>query len=473
MDLSSLNLRRWVFIILAMMCLTINIIAFVLYQKNQSIQSSKQWVTHTYEVINHMQTLYSDLQDMLTAQRGYLLTGEDRFLTPYYKTKPEIETNFNELLFLVSDNQQRVDEVKVFRQITGEQIALLDNQIKRKQEDGAITYEDMATNKVYMDRIRAMNEKLLDSESRLLEVRAAHERQLQHNYIMTIFISAALSVLGLVVASGMIFFLGRRRKAAEDNLVRINKEMEGFTYIASHDLRSPLVNLKGFSSEMRYGLEEMTPIIERLKPSMTEEERQTTERVFGQDIPDSLKFIHSSVEKMDRLTNAILELSRIGRRTLTLETVNTNKIVARCLDTLNHIIASRKIQVKVHPLPTVEADSLSVEQVFGNVIDNAIKYLDPQREGRIEIGGSRSYRQTTFWVRDNGRGINSHDMQKIFEIYRRGGNNRDVEGEGMGMAYVRSTLRRLGGTIWCDSTEGAGTTFYFTISNSLRKDGQE
>ena len=320
-----------------------------------------------------------------------------------------------------------------------------------------------------MVQIRATNEKVINGEEVLLKVRSDYETNRQESYIKGIFFTAGLSILGLLIANGIITFLSLRRQAAEEGLRRINKEMEGFTYIASHDLRSPLVNLKGFASEMRLGLQEVTPLIDHGMESALEADRKKVLQVIHEDIPEALHYIHSSVEKMDKLTNAILELSRIGRRPLRMEDIDPNKIVRHILDTLHHQIQTKNVTVTLHHMLRITADQLSVEQVFGNIIDNAIKYLDPSREGKLEIGSMRNYRETTFWVKDNGRGIPDHDMQKIFEIYRRGGNNENVPGEGMGMAYVRATLRRLDGVIWAESKMGEGSTFYFTVSNTLVK----
>lgn len=470
MELTSANLRRWLIIVFALCCLLLNLVAYFMYLQSDRVARSKDWVAHTYEVLAVEYAMFSDLQDIETAERGYLLTGNIKYLAPYDAADSRIDGNFSKLLKLTADNPERQQQLLEFQPIIDSHRLALKQQVGQRRKGGRISMASLDQNKASMDQIRFYNKKIIDGENLLLARRVNAQKAQQQNYVMTMFVSGALSFLGLLVASGFILLLTLRRQAAEVGLLRINKEMEGFTYIASHDLRSPLVNLKGFSSEMRYGINELRPILERLLERAPEDERRTVMRILDEDIADALTYISSSVDKMDNLTNAILELSRIGRRTLKYETVDVDKTVKNILNTLHHQISSRGIDVRLHALPDVWADPLSVEQVFGNVIDNAIKYLDPARQGKVEIGGSRNYRETTFWVKDNGRGILSGDMQKIFEIYRRGGNNEQIPGEGMGMAYVRATLRRLGGTIWAESKEGQGTTFYFTISNTLNKD---
>ncbi len=470
MELSSLNIRRWFLAIFAFSCLGINLLAYILYLKNQELIRSSQWVMHTYDVIAHLNGIYGSLQDMNTAQRGYLMTGKESFLGPYRVGLEKLSKEMPELFDLTRDNAAQQKNAIALKETADRMQALLQEQIDRRRAGNGYAIAEMEENKRRMDDLRVVYSEMLGIEKNLLYRRSAKEQQSQQNYVTTIFLSAGLSIVGLLLANGVILFMTLRRQTAEADLIRANKEMEGFTYIASHDLRSPLVNLKGFSSEMRYGIDELKGILERTLANASEEDQARIRQILDEDIGEALKYIHASVEKMDRLTNAILELSRIGRRPLKLEPVNPNAIVRHCLGTLHHQITTKGIEVRTHPLPAVIADQLSLEQVFGNVLDNAIKYLDPSRPGRIEIGGYRNYRETTYWVRDNGRGISEGDMQKIFEIYRRGGNNERIPGEGLGMAYVRSTLRRLSGAIWCESKPGQGTTFYFTISNSLKRE---
>ena len=462
--------RRWFLIIFALFCVGINVVAYVLYEKNQTITDSKQWISHTYEVITEEYKLFSTLQDMQTTQRSFLITGAESFLKPYAISRTKIKESSSRLSQMVIDNPAQVEEVKNNEISIQKFMELLEQQIEIKKTR-AVEVEtiDFVPNKTLIDEIRERHEKIIANEQNLLQLRTQTVLRHQKNYVTTLFTTAGLSAFGLLIANALVAFLTFRRKTAEEDLLRMNKEMEGFTYIASHDLRSPLVNLKGFATEMRYSLEELIPILEKSKDQLPEKEGKKALEIVEHDLPDALRYIHSSVEKMDKLTNAILELSRIGRRNIEFRTIETERVVKHVLDTLHHTIESQKIDVKILPLPTIVADQLSIEQVFANIIDNAIKYMDPSRPGKIEIGGVRSYRETKFWVRDNGRGIDGGDMQKIFEIYRRAGNTQDIPGEGMGMAYVRTTLRRLGGQIWCESIPKVGTTFYFTISNSLNK----
>ena len=119
------------------------------------------------------------------------------------------------------------------------------------------------------------------------------------------------------------------------------------------------------------------------------------------------------------------------------------------------------------PLPGITSDRLAIEQVFGNVIENAVKYLDPARAGRIEVTGRVDGQRAIFEIADNGRGIDPRDHARIFDLFRRSG-AQDQPGEGIGLAYVRAAVRNLGGDVTVDSVAGQGSTFRVTLPRRLR-----
>ena len=266
------------------------------------------------------------------------------------------------------------------------------------------------------------------------------------------------------------------RKRAEEQLRRYaadlqqaNEEIRQFAYIVSHDLRAPLVNLKGFAAELRSSLETVCSGVRRVLPHPDEDQRRSLKQACGEDIPEALGFINSSVTQMDNFINAVLALSRVGRRELKFEPLNVEEIAGAVLHSLEHQGRRNGLKVTMRPLPRIVADRTSVEQIMGNILTNAVNYLDPERPGEIEISGERGERETTFRIRDNGRGIAEEDMPKVFTPFRRAG-RQDVKGEGMGLAYVQAMVRRHGGRVWCESKPGEGTTFFFTIANRMSEE---
>jgi len=261
-----------------------------------------------------------------------------------------------------------------------------------------------------------------------------------------------------------------RHYAAE--LERSNEEVKNFAYIVSHDLRVPLVNLKGYTSELRTALEVIGSNFDAALPHLNDEKRSAVATALHEDVPEALEFITSSVSRMDGFINAVLILSRLGRQELKPEPIDMNALVQTTVETMSHLLQERGITVIVESLPQVVADRTAMEQIMGNILSNAVKYLDSSRPGRIEVKAQANGAETAFRIRDNGRGIAQEDMDKVFAPFRRAG-KQDTPGEGMGLAYVQTLLRRHGGRISCESEPGKGTTFIFTIANPSGKGAQD
>jgi signal transduction histidine kinase len=256
-------------------------------------------------------------------------------------------------------------------------------------------------------------------------------------------------------------------KARTSALIRANEEVQRFAYIVSHDLRSPLVNVMGYTAELEQAgktIDLQMTKVETLAPGLVEQDALTAAR---DDIPEAVGFIRASTEKMDRLINAILKLSREGRRSLAPETLDVGIMAERIADSIRHQIEAGGSEFVVCEIVPFESDRLSIEQIFGNLIDNAVKYLDPQRPGRIKVSGrDLPGGWVEYDITDNGRGIAAKDHERIFELFRRAG-RQDRQGEGLGLAFVRNSVRRLGGTIEVESVLGKGSIFRLKFPKRL------
>jgi len=253
------------------------------------------------------------------------------------------------------------------------------------------------------------------------------------------------------------------QKSREEELRQLHADMEAFTYITSHDMRSPLVNLKGFSHELTLAIEEIHKVLMPQAERLAEGTWEAIELLLCHDIPEALGFIGKAVDRMDTLTTAILDLSRIGKYVYRDELVDAEIVVDKCLGAQSYEITNKNVEIVREPLPKLVTDAVALEQIFSNLIDNAVKYLDPNQPGRILIACHETGRDYVFSVRDNGRGIEAGDAERVFHIFRRARNTGDVRGLGLGMAFVKATLRKLSGSIWFDSTVGEGTTFYVSL----------
>lgn len=238
-----------------------------------------------------------------------------------------------------------------------------------------------------------------------------------------------------------------------------NKEMEDFLYVVSHDLRAPLINIKGFSEELSLAFEKIHPHLEK----------NEDKNLIGvqEEVPQALKFITGSVKKIDYLIEALLKLSRLGKKEFFMEELNTKNIVQEQILALSHQIKMGNIDVTIQDLPNITADAIALQQIFGNLLDNAIKYRDPNRPGKIEVYATQDEKFTRFYVKDNGIGIKEKDFPKVFEIFKRI-DPVSTTGEGLGLSYIRTLIKRHGGVLEFSSSYGVGSTFSFTIAMSLK-----
>lgn len=252
-------------------------------------------------------------------------------------------------------------------------------------------------------------------------------------------------------------------------LANTHEDLKSLLSIVSHDLRTPLINVKGFSGELRSSSDELRTRMEPYLGQLGPRDRQVVSRILDEDLPEAIDFIDSSINRINGFMETLLRLSYEGKRQLHMERIEVEPLVREILKNLAFQIEQRKAEVVVGRLPTVVADRISLEQILGNLLSNAVLYLDPQRPGVIEVQGERGQEVVTFSVSDNGRGISAAELPKVFSPFRRG-RHQDVEGEGMGLAYVQALVRRHGGRIWCRSQEGEGAVFHFTLSDNLEVD---
>lgn len=263
--------------------------------------------------------------------------------------------------------------------------------------------------------------------------------------------------------------LERRVAERTADLAAAHRDLKALLYIVSHDLRAPLINVKGFTGELERGCEVIHGLLDGALEAMPAAERAELDRLLDHEMPEALAFIGSSVTRINHFMNTLLRLSHQDQRSLSLERVEAREVVEETLASLAFQLDQHRAEVEIGELPAVLADRLSIEQIFGNLLSNAVLYLDPSRPGRIEVSGEESGGFVVYRVADNGRGIAEEDMAKVFAPFRRGP-HRQIEGEGMGLAYVQALVRRHGGRIWCESELGVGTTFGFSISSALREE---
>jgi signal transduction histidine kinase len=491
-------------------------------------EEAEHWAIHSEDVLRQATAILEPVLLDSVRLRGAVLSANAGVTTPV-TLWTDIDQRIDQLADLVADNPAQVERasqirqsVQAYRQWSDRVQDLLHS---GRRHDVVERFGELANADV-LDRFRAQvaafenEERLLDAQ-RSTQAEAARERQ------QVLIVNAVLGSLLFVALAVWLFTRGVRGRLAllsdnagrlasneplapldsgSDEIARLDQTLhetsrrlleaeriqarfqadlarranelaainetlrqptqdnEMLIYSVSHDLRAPLVNLQGFSKELIHACDDLRAAVRQ--SSLTPERRQHIERLVDEDIGEALHYLQTAVLRASHIIDALLRLSRVGRVEYRRQQVQVGDIVQRVIDAMQVSIRTRRARVVVHDLPSVWGDPTALEQVFANLLGNAINYLDSTREGRVEIGttpappGVRSLR--IFYVKDNGLGIPAIAIPRLFNAFQRLHANV-ATGEGIGLALVRRVVERHGGRIWAESAEGVGTTFYFSL----------
>jgi PAS domain S-box-containing protein len=224
-------------------------------------------------------------------------------------------------------------------------------------------------------------------------------------------------------------------------LLAMNKELETFSYSVSHDLRSPLRHIAGFSQLL----------IEEYSADLPAEAQRYLNR------------IHEGTCKMGQLIDELLSLGRVGRQELKVQATGLKSLVDEVIRDLKQENPQRSIEWNVQPLPFADCDAGLMKQVFVNLLANAVKFTSQREVAVIEIGSFDGQSKPTIFVRDNGVGFSMQYADKLFGVFQRLHRPEDFPGTGVGLATVQRIVQKHGGRVWAEAELGKGAAFYFTL----------
>jgi len=235
--------------------------------------------------------------------------------------------------------------------------------------------------------------------------------------------------------------LERRVGERTMGLEAANKELEAFSYSISHDLRTPLRAIDGFVRMLQEDYAAQLPIKARQR----------------------LEVIHESATQMGQLIDGLLTFSQFSRQPLNKQNVSPATIVKRVLAELRNGQDARNATISIADLPDCPADPVLLQQVFVNLLSNALKYSRQREPPVIEIGWRDEQGQCAYFVRDNGAGFDMQYAGRLFGVFQRLHRRTEFEGIGVGLSIVQRIIQRHGGRIWAEAEVEKGATFYFTL----------
>ena len=446
----------------------------------EAVSSARNTRAASVELRNAVQTAES-------SQRGFLYTGNEIYLAPYEVAKTQAHRQLQIVdRSLANDPDFTVARTRL-QAVLSEKFAEMDRTIKLKRDRQTEELDRIIRSnrgKALMDEANVYFAGIIRAAEERLTIAVEEQRSNASSLWWISLLSAGVIVLVAFGLSIAVFRYTREISDARDELNRLNEgleervaertlelqsaneELQRFAYIVTHDLRAPLVNIMGFTTELEGGIESLQALIDRTAHAHDESDQLVRDARIAakQDLPEAIGFIRSSTKKMDALITAILKLAREGKRQLRLEPIDLTQAVTASLSTIQHQVSASGGQITTDiKVPAVKADRLSLDQILGNILENAVKYRSRDRPLEIKVAArSLPKRRVQIDIADNGRGIAPADQDRVFDLFRRAG-VQDQPGDGIGLAHVRTLVRNLGGETKLNSTFDAGTTISIVL----------
>ncbi len=435
-------------------------------------------VAHSDAVLaaaNEVQKLTIDLE---TGVRGFLVTGEDRFLEPYDHARDRIAAATDDLHDRARGRDDQQARVATIAGLRARWMAYAADMIRLRRAGGAAyaAVPVSAEGKRQMDGIRRAFDELIGVETRLRDDRSAHAAAATRTTFLLVGLVALLGGTVLAVAARHQFVeitrtydaaIADARTAnarleqrvaertaelagANGQLGEMNKELEAFAYSISHDLRAPMRHIAGFANLLQTSV----------GPTLSADDQE------------NLATIGDTAKLAGRMVDDLLGLSRVGRVALSPAAVDVAAVVGQCRHELGPDTAGRDVRWLVSSVPPVRADPALLKMVVANLLSNAVKYTAKRDAASINVGPAPWPPAAgpvpvpggvTFAVTDNGVGFDMAYAAKLFGVFQRLHRAEDFAGTGIGLANVKRIVNRLGGAVWAEGVPDGGATFYVCL----------
>ncbi len=492
--LRNLPIKKKGLIIVSMPLLMVVALLATLNSISESLERAASRALHSQEVLNKIETAASGLVAIHgeNLQLALLGSGESAFATE--DRRQGVREAARLLQAMTADDERQSRVVTRFVPLTEE--LLLDlgktNEVLRRGDRATGSVRAAADDRKLQQALDLTDE-LKVEERRLAVDRLEQTNQLGRDRRWALLVGGALTLLlACVVGGWAMASMVRRLLVVRVNVTRMAADLplepptggrdeigqidvavhdlvrslraqrndnEMFIYSVSHDLRSPLVNLQGFGKELGLAAQSLRETVDAA--GVPDAVRAAAREVLDLDVDVALRYIDLAVQRQSRIIDSLLSLSRAGRVEYVWRDVELGSTIAEIVAGLRNQSAHAGVEFVVGDLLPVHGDRDALERVFDNLIGNAVKYLSPQRPGRIEIGAQPDVDgMVRLFVRDNGIGIDPAHVERAFLPFARfaGG-----AGEGIGLSLVRRVVDRHHGRVWLESEPGVGSTIFVCL----------
>ncbi|MBS1972372.1 MAG: CHASE3 domain-containing protein [Bdellovibrionales bacterium] len=429
-------------------------------QSLNSLIRTIQDVAETQAHIEELDRLMMGLLNAESGQRGFLLTGQDEYLDPYFDGSEDFEQARNDLREWIHQNPQYSEAFKTIEDSAAVKLHELGETIVWRKAQGLAAANKVVRSDVgrnAMSIIRERTQFIKDDQLRLLSEQKDENRRQTAKTISSITVGSLLATILLLACLNLYMRNSLKRSRVEEEVRHlnktlegklheievVNKELESFSYSVSHDLRAPLRAMAGFSNIL----------IEDYKDKLDETGRGYLSRIIA------------ASDRMARLIDGILDLSRISRRQVRREDVDLAVLAEQVISELRVAEPERRVEVVIEPQMKVRGDVDLIGALMQNLLANAWKFTSKRELAHIHVGSLVRNGQTVFFIRDDGAGFDMAYAEKLFGTFQRLHTEVEFKGTGVGLATVRRIAHLHGGEVWAEGAVHQGATFYFTLGS--------
>ena len=417
--------------------------------------NSNRWLAHTHEVISELEGLTASLAQTDAARRGFLASGDSTYLDERDAALSRLRSHLQSAQQLTVDNGAQQARLRDLASRLEQRTAQIDDLIVLARTEGlAAAQQGLAAQQIRQATLaaNARIEELEEDENRLLiSRRGADERWAAG--LIAIFITLLLTVTAVLAWLCLRVRAEMRQRSeqaealnrANANLESANHELESFSYSISHDLRSPLRAIDGYSL-------------------MLQEDYDTQLDDTGRRY---IQTIRSGTQRMAALIDDLLTFSRLSRQSLNRQTVDMTALARRAAAEVLESQPEPKPAVNIPELPPVPGDPALLRQVWTNLIGNAVKYSSKSAAPEVQVRAAAEGRQVRYEVQDNGVGFDMKYADKLFGVFQRLHSIDEYPGTGVGLAIVQRIITRHAGAVTAKGERGKGATFGFTLPTEV------